>query len=139
MAKFYSGTDGRLSVDGVVIGKVSAWSFSGSKQALETTTLADSAATYCNGRQSYSGSCEVFYYADANGQLPSKPMLSDVLRTAAATPNQKRRLVLSAGERKLEFDALITDVGLEASAGEVMSASIAFVVSGQLVDASIGG
>lgn len=138
MAKFYSGTDGRLSVDGVVVGKVRDWSFSGTKQALETTTLADNAATYCNGRQSYGGSCEVFYYEDANSQLSPKPLLSDVLRTTAATPNQKRRLVLSAGERKLEFDALITDVEIEASAGDVMSASISFVVSGQLIDASIG-
>jgi hypothetical protein len=139
MAKYYNGTDGSLSVDGVVIGKVRNWSFTGSVDALGTTTLADSAATYRSGRQSYSGSCDVLYYADGQGAVVSKPLLSDVLRTGAVAPSQKRRLVLAASARKLEFDAVITNVQIGASAGEVMQASISFVVTGQLVDASMGG
>jgi hypothetical protein len=139
MAKFYTGTDGSLSVDGTKIGKVSGWSFDGAVQSLETTTLADSVTTYRAGRQSYSGSCEVLYYADNQERLAAAPLLGDVLRTGAVPPDQKRRLELTAGNRKLSFDALITSVSTGLQVGEVMRASVSFVVCGPLVDASLGG
>lgn len=139
MAKFYSGIDGSLSVDGTTIGKVRNWSFDGSVEALATTTLGDSAATYRAGRQGYTGNCEVFYYADSAGQLLTAPLLSDVISTGGVSPDQKRRLVLSAGDRRLSFDAVITDVAVAAEAGDVMRAAVSFVVSGPLVEASLGG
>jgi hypothetical protein len=139
MAKFYTGTDGNLSIDGAKVGKVSSWSFDGSVEALSTTTLGDSAATYRAGRQSYSGSCEVLYYANDQGQLTAAPLLGDVLRTGAVPPDQKRRLELTAGNRKLSFDALITSVSTGLQVGDVMRASVSFVVCGPLVDASLGG
>jgi len=138
MAKFYTGTDGSLSVDGTKIGKVSGWSFDGAVE-LETTTLADSVTAYRAGRQSYSGSCEVLYYANDQGQLTAAPLLGDVLRTGAVPPDQKRRLELTAGNRKLSFDALITSVSTGLQVGDVMRASVSFVVCGPLVDASLGG
>ena len=139
MAKFYTGTDGSLSVDGTVIGKVSQWSFDGTVASLDATTLADTAATFRAGRQSYTGSCEVMYYADNLGRVAAAPLLGDVLRTGAVPPNQKRRFVLKAGPRQLSFDALITDVSTGVEVGSVMRASVSFVVCGPLVDASLGG
>jgi hypothetical protein len=65
--------------------------------------------------------------------------LSDVINTGGVPPDQKRRLELTAGDRKLSFDAVITDVAVAAEAGDVMRAAVSFVVSGPLVEASLGG
>jgi hypothetical protein len=139
MSKFYTGTDGSLSVDGTKIGKISGWTFDGAVESLDATTLADSVTTYRAGRQSYSGSCEVLYYTDVFDQLAAAPLLGEVLRTDAVSPNKKSRLDLIAGDRKLSFDALITGVSTGIRVGEVMRASVSFVVCGPLVDASMGG
>jgi len=44
MAKFYTGRDGSLLLDGVTQAKVTSWSFSSDLETLETTTLGESRA-----------------------------------------------------------------------------------------------
>ena len=139
MGKFYSGIEGSLSVDGVVIGKVREWEFEGSAAALNTTTLGDWAPTYRYGMQGYSGSCSVLYYAVDDGTIEAKPLLGTVIRTGQVPTDQKHRFKLASSDRSVEFDALITSVGIGAEAGSVMRATIAFTVSGPLIEASLGG
>jgi hypothetical protein len=139
MGKLYSGITGSLSVDGVTIGKVREWSLEGSAEALATTTLGDWAPTYRYGRQQYAGSCVVLYYADENGKVESKPLIGDVLQTGKVPTGLKRRFKLVAGDRSVEFDALVTDVSMAAGAGDVLSADVSFTVSGPLIEASLGG
>jgi len=59
---FYTGTDGRLFIEGENAAKVINWSFTSSLQVLETTTLSDRDRTAVPGIRSSSGSCSLFYY-----------------------------------------------------------------------------
>lgn len=131
MSGYQSGIDGSLSVNGAVVARVSEWQFSFDSGQLATTTLGDVAATYRYGLQSGSGSCDVFCYEDNAG----------ILNAAALTQNavngQTCRLKLGVGTRALEFDALITSISMGANAGDVLSASVDFVMTGQLVDSSL--
>jgi len=131
MSGYQSGIDGSLSVNGAVVARVNEWRFGFDSGPLATTTLEDVAATYRYGLQSGSGSCSVYCYEDKAG----------ILNAAALTQNavngQTCRLKLGVGTRALEFDALITSVDIGASAGDVVSASVDFVMTGQLVDSSL--
>ena len=139
MGKIYSGIEGGLVVDGLKVGKVRDWSIAGAIASLETTTLADYMPTYRAGRQEYSGSCKLYYYRNAAGTVEGQALFGAVLRTGHVDPDQKHRFKLVAGDRSLEFDALVTSVGLGAEQGDVMSADVSFVVSGPLIEASLGG
>lgn len=138
MRKFYTGTDGSLSVDGATIGKVMAWSLDGSAEALSTTTLGDNMPTYRYGRQSYSGSCDVMYYINSNAKFEAAPLVSDIFQTGAVPADKKRRMVLKAGQRSFTFDAVIIEVSTGLVVGGVMKVSIGFLVSGPLIEASLG-
>ena len=139
MGKIYTGIEGSLFVDGAKVGKVKSWDLAGSAETLPTTTLGDYAPTYRYGRQSYDGSCTLYYYRNEADSIEGKTLFGAVLRTGKIDTAQKHRLKLVAGDRSLEFDALVTSVGLGAEQGDVMSADVSFVVSGPLIEASMGG
>ena len=139
MGKVYTGIEGSLFVDGAKVGKVKSWDLAGSAETLPTTTLGDYAPTYRYGRQSYDGSCTLYYYRNEADSIEGKTLFGTVLRTGKIDPDQKHRFKLVAGDRSLEFDALVTSVGLGAEQGAVMSADVSFVVSGPLIEASLGG
>ena len=139
MGKVYTGIEGSLFVDGAKVGKVKNWDLAGSAETLSTTTLGDYAPTYRYGRQAYSGSCTLYYYRNETGVIEGKTLFGTLLRTGKIDPDQKHRFKLVAGDRSLEFDALVTSVGLGAEQGAVMSADVSFVVSGPLIEASLGG
>lgn len=142
MSKYLSGIDGALYCDGSRVARVRDWSLTGNVEALETTTLADAAKTFMNGVQSYSGQCSVFCYEDNAGVLQSTALVNSVMRVGATPNSLKHRLKLAvngqAKERAIECDVLITEVGIGASAGDVISANISFVVTGGLVTAGLG-
>lgn len=139
MAKYYNGIEGKLSVDGVAIGRVASWDFSTEIEALDVTTLGDASKVYRTGRQSSSGSCAFFYYAAADGHIEARPLLSSLIRTGRVPTNQTYRLKLASADRSVEFDAVVTSVQTGASAGGVMQASVSFVATGPLLEASLGG
>lgn len=142
MSKFLTGIDGALYCDGARIARVRDWSLTGSVDALETTTLADSAKTFASGVQSYSGQCSAFCYENEVGELEAAVMTGDVLRTTATPYDRKHRLKLTVNgqgkDRALECDVVITGVSVGAAAGEAVAANISFVVTGNLLDAGLG-
>jgi len=139
MGKFYTGIEGSLSVDGVKVGKVRDWRFSGEAEALEVTTLGDYARNYTLGRQSHSGSCSLFWYANDNGQVEAKPLVGAILRTGRVDPDKKYHLRLTSSNLAYEFDAVITTVETGAQAGDVIQAGISFTVCGELLAVNLGG
>lgn len=136
MAKQYTGIDGALYADGVKVARVSSWSFAATAVALETTTLADHAARFVYGPQSFSGSASIFYYETDAGAIEGGGLLGDVLRTTATPMQATHELELRLGGgskvRSVRFDCLLNDVSLAASPGEVIQADVAFTVTGPL-------
>lgn len=127
MAKYYSGQDGALFLQGTQVAKVGTWSISATTDALETTTLAEVARTYTTGLKSATGSCSVFYYEDAPVNLLNQLDQSDpgVFPTC--------RLKLQFDDKYFEFDAVLTSANLTCTVGEIMRVEISFQMSGDFV------
>lgn len=127
MAKYYSGQDGALFLQGTQVAKVGTWSISATTDALETTTLAEVARTYTTGLKSATGSCSVFYYEDAPVNLLNQLDQSDpgIFPTC--------RLKLQFDDKYFEFDAVLTSANLTCTVGEIMRVEISFQMSGDFV------
>ena len=139
MSVFYSGINGSLSVDGKRLGKVTDWTLNGSAETAEVTKLDDYAPRYRTLRQSYSGDCSVFYYKDDNDSIESAGLIGGVIRTGRIDPDQTYEIELRSSDMALKFDAVLTDVRLGASAGDVMKAEVSFNVNGPLTSVELGG
>jgi len=142
MAKQFTGIDGALYADGNKVGKITQWSFSGSVDTLECTTLGDYARRYVYGVQSYSGSCSLLYYEADQGKIVGSELLTDVMRTTQTPTEPTHELELTymngAVKHAVRFDCLLPSVEIVASAGEIVTAEISFTVSGPLKAATIG-
>jgi len=136
MAKQFTGIDGALLVDGVKVAKVSDWSFDGSVNLLETTTLGDYARNYVSGIQQFNGSAKLFYYENAANKIEGSALMDDVLRTTQTPtePTHTMELQLNNGAqaRKIAFKCALNQVQVSASAGEIIEASVSFTVCGPL-------
>ncbi|MFZ9261290.1 MAG: hypothetical protein ACO23G_12770 [Limnohabitans sp.] len=124
---YLSGKDGKITYNGVQLAKVGSWSLSAQVEALEVTSLADTARDYTPGLKSASGSCSVWYYNDAPVSL-----LSKVVRTDAPTDADKLTMVLGFGAKAITFTCLLTGAELAMTVGEVMQAQLSFQVCGDL-------
>ena len=142
MAKHFTGIDGELYADGSKVATVRSWSFAAAVASLTTTTLGDFAETSVYGLQSYSGTCEVYYYEKSGGAIEGGGMMTDAIRTTAtptdSTHELRLRYMNGANTHEVRFNCLLNQVTIAATAGEIVMASINFVVTGPLTTASIG-
>lgn len=140
MAKYFTGVDGALLLDGNQVAKIATWSLTATTSTLETTTLGKYAREYVAGIQSYSGSAAIYYYTDNNGVLDGKDILNEVIRTGPPDSNPVHSITLKLQDtpaRKVTFKVVITSAALTAAPGELVAAQIAFVGTEPLSDASL--
>lgn len=139
MATYFTGANGALLVNGTSIAKIRNWSIAGNIETLDTTTTGDSALTYVYGRQSYTGSCTVFYYESDTGALEASALISNIISTSAPSPTATHQLQLQlASDRVIQANVFFTQVGIACSAGDLVSVDVSFQVTGQLVTATMG-
>ena len=120
---YSSGRDGSLYVNGIKAAKVASWSINASQDALEVTDLGVDDREFVGGMRSATGNAVIFYYDDAPVELLSKVI-------AIGGPSAPVQMSLRWGEKKLDFDALVTSGALACQVGAVMQANIAFSVTG---------
>jgi hypothetical protein len=141
MAKQFTGIDGALLADGNKVGRISSWTFAGTAAALPTTTLGDYAATAIYGVQSFSGSCTLYYYEKDGGSIDGSALISDVMRTTQTPTEPTHELILryanGAQTHEVKFKCLLNSVTIAAAAGEIVTAEIAFQVTGPLQTATL--
>jgi len=141
MAKFYTGRDGRLLMDGSEQVKVTNWSLTGNLEVLETTTLGDSQRSYTPGVQEFSGAASLLYYNDDANRNDAATALKNVLKISGVgindTVDMRLRLVEGNTNHDIRLTAYITTATYGASVGEVSSAQISFQGTGALTEASI--
>ena len=139
--KYFTGIDGSFYADGNKVATVSAWTFSASAAALNTTTLGDFATTSIYGIQSFTGSCTLYYYEKDAGAIDGSALLSDVMRTTQTPTNPTHELVLrydnGAKTHEVKFKCLLNQVQIAATAGEIVTAAVNFQVTGPLQTATI--
>lgn len=139
MAKHFTGADGALYVGGTRIAKVRNWSISGSVETLNVTRTDDTAAKFIYGRQSYSGSCTALYYEDDASALEASALLSNIIRTSGTSATATATLLLElAANRQIQATVLFTQADISASTGDIVSANLSFVVTGNLTVATMG-
>jgi hypothetical protein len=124
---YISGKDGSITYDGVKLAKVANWTLSSQVEALEVTSLADTARDYTPGLKSATGSCAVWYYDDAPVSL-----LEKVIRTDTPTDADKLTMKLGYGTNSITFECLITGAELSMVVGEVLQAQLSFQVCGDM-------
>ena len=127
MAKYYSGQDGSLFLQGQQVAKVGTWSIDATTDALETTTLSEVARTYTTGLKSATGSCTVYYYDDAPVNLLNQ------LDQKNPGVSPTCRLKLKFDTKYFEFNAVLTSANIVCNVGEIMRAEISFQMSGDFV------
>jgi len=141
MAKYYTGRDGKLLIDGTEQVKVTNWSLTGSLEVLETTTLTDSQRSYVPGVQEFSGTATLLYYNDDAGRNDASTVLKKILKISGVsstdTVDMRLRLVEGNTNHDIRLTAYITSATYGASVGEVSSAQISFQGTGALTEASI--
>ena len=140
MAKYFTGIDGALLVDGNQVARISSWQFTAQTASLETTSLGKYAREYISGLQSFSGTANIYYYTDDNGNLDGQQLLNEVIRTGAPNRNPVHEITLRLQEtppREVTFKVLITTADVQAAVGQVVTAQISFVGSEPLIDASL--
>ena len=139
--KYFTGIDGSFYADGNKVATVSSWTFSANAAALDTTTLGDFATTSIYGIQSFTGSCTLYYYEKDAGAIDGSALLSDVMRTTQTPTNPTHELVLrydnGAKTHEVKFKCLLNQVQIAATAGDIVTASVNFQVTGPLQTATI--
>ena len=152
MAKYYSGQDGKLFVDGASdsigstddVAKVRSWSFTLNTAVLETVSLGDFDRTIIPGISSVTGSCSIYYYAEStdashnSGRLSSEILNAALPRsgnTPTSTQRPKVRFRLQVDSKHfIELKAVITSISMTNSVGEIMAADVSFEGDGIPVD-----
>lgn len=143
MANFYSGSKGKLFVGDAnqaitssedEVAKVRSWSFTLNTAVLETVSLGDHDRTIIPGISSGSGSCSIYYYAETttgenNSGVLSSKIISSIMPSSSERPKVRFRLQ-SDGNHRVDFDAIITNLTMTNSVGEVLSANVDFDIDG---------
>ena len=154
MAKYYSGQDGKLFVDGENSGigstddiaKVRSWSFTLNTAVLETVSLGDFDRTIIPGISSVTGSCSIYYYAESTGASHNSGRLSTEILKAAlprsgntptSTERPKVRFRLQVDSKHyIDLKAVITSINMQNSVGEIMAAEVNFEGDGIPVEST---
>ena len=139
---FYSGLDGQLylgtsgNTPTDKIGKVQNWTLNASQAVLETTSLEDTDRTLINGVRSMSGSCRMFYHADASiAALIDNIIKGGATDIEAGQGSQSTDVVFKlqideTDAKYIEVGAWITGASMSMAVGEVFAVDFTFEVSG---------
>lgn len=138
-ARYFTGTDGALLVNGSPIAKITSWSLTASVETVETTVIDAPARTYVFGRQQWAGSCVALYYEDVVGDLDTQPLLANTIRTSLLSSTTTHTIELQlTTSRVFEATVLINSASIQTTADSSVQASIEFIVTGLPIDATMG-
>ena len=152
---FFTGTNGKLQLDGQTIAAVQSWTLNVSVQTLSVKTLGDTDDIIEPSGRSITGSCRILYYQDQlgtkDGLTSASTILNKIIKvrqdgvstteyggklTQGDTPNEKfvdLKLIVNDGTATGKFiglRALLTNVSLAMSVGEVVAADVQFQSNG---------
>lgn len=139
MGIYSSGQSGVLMFDGKAIAKISSWSLQASVDALETTSLGDTAKTFTPGIKNASGSCSVWMYRES-AQMPvaGEQLISKIFRTTATNDTDIYTMALIyQTDKGIKFNCIMTDAAISLSVGEIMQANLSFQVTSDLLEVKL--
>jgi hypothetical protein len=143
MAKVYTGREGRLLLGGTTLVKVTSWQLQADLELLETTSLADNRRTFAPGVLSYTGSANLIYYKENDGNIPVSALLTKLVNTntSGATEADAVTLTLRLADgsdmNDVTLTAYINNAQFGASVGEIVSAQVSFQATGDLTTVTV--
>jgi len=130
---FFRGEEGSVAFAAAggtpgAITSTTAWSMDLTKDTLECTAHGDTARKYVGSLLSGSGTADILYTAASGDETAN--ILSDIT-TAEDPADAKFHLFLdTSGNKKLEFNGIITGASVSSTVGDISTVSISFQMSG---------
>lgn len=115
--------------NGTVLGLARDISLSISKDALETTTLANRDRTYVGGLRGATGTCSLLF--DDTDTLVAS-LLNRITGNTSTSEDGSLTFNFAADGARFILPVLITNVGMTASSGDLVAAEVEFQVTGPL-------
>ena len=130
---FFRGEEGSVAfaADGVSPGTITsttAWSFDLTKDTLECTAHGDTARKYIGSMISGTGTADILYTAASGDDTAG--ILSDIITTEDPADAKFQLFVDTSGNKKLEFNGIVTGASLSSTVGDISTVSISFQMSG---------
>ena len=130
---FFRGEEGSVAfaADGVSPGTITsttAWSFDFTKDTLECTAHGDTARKYVGSMISGTGTADLLYTAASGDDTAA--ILADIITTEDPADAKFQLFVDTSGNKKLEFNGIVTGATLSSNVGDISTVSISFQMSG---------
>lgn len=117
-----------LRLNDVAIGKVRDITMNYARDSLETTGIGQIDRTYAYGKRGTSGSGTLMYDAS---DTATKALMNRLLSDDTTTDTIAMVLDTATSDGTITGDALITQVGVSVSVGDIVSVPISFTISGK--------
>jgi|TARA_A100001515_G_scaffold118153_1_gene100348 hypothetical protein len=130
---FFRGEEGSVAFAAAggtpgAITSTTAWSMDLSKDTLECTAHGDTARKYVGSLISGTGSADLLYTAASGDETAN--ILSDIITTEDPADAKFHLFLDTSGNKKLEFNGIITGASLSSTVGDISTVSISFQMSG---------
>ena len=130
---FFRGEEGSVAFDngsGSVgaIASTTAWTLDTTKDTLECTAHGDTARKYVGSMISGTGTADLLYTAASGDDTAG--ILADIITTEDPADAKFQLFVDTSGNKKLEFNGIITGASLSSTVGDISTVSISFQMSG---------
>ena len=130
---FFRGEEGSVAFSAsgstpAAIASTTAWSMDLTKDTLECTSQGDTARKYVGSLVSGSGSVDVLYTATSGDATAS--IISDIVTTEDPADAKFHLFLDTSGNKKVEFNGIITGASLSSTVGDISTVSISFQMSG---------
>tara|TARA_R100000734_G_C3285925_1_gene78641 strand:- start:352 stop:771 length:420 start_codon:yes stop_codon:yes gene_type:complete len=130
---FFRGEEGSVAFAAAggtpgAITSTTAWSMDLSKDTLECTAHGDTARKYVGSLISGTGSADLLYTAASGDETAN--ILSDIITTEDPADAKFHLFLDTSGNKKIEFNGIITGASLSSTVGDISTVSISFQMSG---------
>jgi hypothetical protein len=130
---FFRGEEGSVAFAAAgttpgAITSTTAWSMDLTKDTLETTAQGTTARTFVGSLISGSGTADILYTAASGDDTAA--ILADVITTEDPADAKFHLFLDTSGNKKLEFNGIITGASLSSTVGDISTVSISFQMSG---------
>ena len=130
---FFRGEEGSVAFDngtGSVgaIASTTAWTLDVTKDTLECTAHGDTARKYVGSLISGTGSADLLYTAASGDETAN--ILADIITTEDPADAKFHLFLDTSGNKKLEFNGIVTGASLTSTVGDISTVSISFQMSG---------
>lgn len=130
---FFRGEEGSVAFAAAggapaAITSTTAWSMDLSKDTLECTAHGDTARKYVGSLISGTGSADLLYTAASGDETAN--ILADIITTEDPADAKFHLFLDTSGNKKLEFNGIVTGASLTSTVGDISTVSISFQMSG---------